>query len=335
MRYQDVKTAAISVLSRTPTQAVAFSGPPGVAKSALAFDIADHFNIPRDRIWVNHAPLADQVDYRGVPVPNPAANSTKWLPAEDVYKFRKGSGPGLILHDDRGQASVGVKNVIARMLLDRSLDSVDLDDQVIQISTTNRTEDKAGSNRDPSQLSNRECMFEMEAHLDDWCSWAMTAGIDPFVIAFLRLRPNLLHDFDPNRPRNPTPRTWEMVSRSCDPNLDRGLFMQTVAAFIGEGPAAEYVGTRDIMGKMPNIDSILLTPDKAEIPTEPAVLFAVSTALAMRASKDNFDRVMTYLHRMPVEFSTVAVKDAIMRDGAIKTSRAFTEWAIKNASVFV
>jgi hypothetical protein len=178
-------------------------------------------------------------------------------------------------------------------------------------------------------------MFEMEAHLDDWCSWAMTAGIDPFVIAFLRLRPNLLHDFDPNRPRNPTPRTWEMVSRSCDPNLDRGLFMQTVAAFIGEGPAAEYVGTRDIMGKMPNIDSILLTPDKAEIPTEPAVLFAVSTALAMRASKDNFDRVMTYLHRMPVEFSTVAVKDAIMRDGAIKTSRAFTEWAIKNASVFV
>lgn len=332
MRYSDVKSAVISVLSRTPSQAVAISGPPGVAKSSLAFEVAEHFGIPRDRIWVNHAPLADQVDYRGVPIPN--GDVTRWLPAEDVARFRKGTGPGLILHDDRGQASTQVKNVIARLLLDRAMDSIEIDDEVIQISTTNRTEDKAGSSRDPSQLSNREAGFEMEAHLDDWCAWAMSNDIDPYVIAFLRLRPNLLHDFDPNRPRNPTPRTWEMVSRSCDPALDRGLFFECVRAFVGDGAATEFVAARDLMAKMPNIDAILLDPAKAEVPKEPAVLFAVSTALAMRSTKDNFDRVLKYFDRLPAEFSVMGVKDAYTRDKSLNGTKAFTEWAIKNSKVF-
>jgi hypothetical protein len=328
-------TSIISMLTLNPTQAITIEGPPGGGKSSLAHDIAAHFGIPKERVLVDHAPLADQVDYRGIPVPHKNAESTKWLPSDNFYNYRAGTGRGMILYDDRGQASTQVKNVIARLLLDRKLDSITLDEQVIQLSTTNRVEDKAGSNRDPSHLSNREARFELETNLDDWCQWAMNNNLDPLLIAFIRLRPNLLHDFDPNRPRNPTPRTWEMVSKGCDPSLPRGLFMQSVAGLIGDGPAAEYVGTRDIMSKMPSIDGILMTPDKAEIPTEPAILFAVSTALAMRATKDNFDRVMTYTNRMPIEFGTVLVKDSIMRDPAIKSSKSFTQWAISNASVFV
>lgn len=337
MKYTDVKTCIVSTLRKNLKQATTLAGPPGVAKSACARDIVREIypDLPEDRVLELHVPTAEPSDFRGLPDINAGEPFTVWRPAEEIYRFRKGTGPGAIIYDDRGQATVQVKNVIARLLLDRKLDSVVLDDQVIQISTTNRTEDKAGSNRDPSQLSNREAGYEMEAHLDDWCAWALTNDIDPLLIAFVRLRPNLLHDFDPNRPRNPTPRSLEMVSRSCDPALPRGLYMQQVAALCGEGFAAEYVGTRDLMSKMPNIDGILMAPDKAEVPTEPAVQYAVVTALAMRASKDNFDRIMKYADRMPLEMSTVLVKDAIMRDKAVMGSKAFTQWATTNASVFV
>lgn len=336
MRYSEVKSAVLSVLSRTPTQAVCISGPPGVAKSAAALDAVCTLypDLPDDRILISHLPLADSVDFRGVPVPSAERDFTKWLPAEDIYRFRNGTGPGAIIYDDRGQASVQVKNVVARLLLDRAMDSVKLDPAVIQISTTNRVEDKAGTGRDPSQLSNREACFEMDAHLDDWCTWAVVNGIDPMLIAFLRLRPDQLHDFDPNRPRNPTPRTWEMVSRSCDPSLERSMFLSTVTAFVGQGAAIEYVGFRDLAAKMPSIDVIMMNPDKAEVPSEPGVLYAVVTALAMRATKDNFDRIMRYLDRLPVEFSTVGVKDAILKEPGVKGSKAFVDWAIKHKNVF-
>ena len=73
---------------------------------------------------------------------------------------------------------------------------------------------KAGAGRVVSQLGNRLCHLEMEAHLDDWCEWALASGLDVTTISFLRFKPNLLSDFEADRFSNPTPRSWEAVARA-------------------------------------------------------------------------------------------------------------------------
>lgn len=268
-------------------------------------------------------------------VPSVRDTSTTWNTPAELAAFREGTGPGLILWDELPQAVTQMQNAIAGALLDWELGPLKLDRRVVQLATGNRTKDKAGANRVVSQLGNRVMHLELEAHLDDWCKWAFANAIDPLIIAFVRLRPALLHDFDPDRLSNATPRSWEMVSRSCDASLPRDAYFLACSGLLGEGAAAEYVGFRDLAAKMPNIDNIMMQPSKAEIPEEPGVLYAVSTALAARATKDNFDRIMQYLERMPPEFGTMAVKDIITREASVTSSAAFTKWAVANSHIFV
>lgn len=334
MRYQTIKNISVSTLRRRPGQTLYISGAPGLGKTSLAYDVADALEIPRERVLIFRPSLKDPVDLMGVP--SPEGGVTHWNPPADLHRYTRGTGKGMIVWDELPQGVQMMQNAIAGAMLDRFIGDLHFDPEVVMLATGNRTQDKAGASRVVSQLANRMMHLEMEAHLDDWCTWAMTSGIDPLMIAFMRLRPDMLHDFSPDRFSNPTPRSWEMVSRSLDPTeMTRGEYHAAVAGLVGEGAGAEYVGFRDIAAKMPNVDAILIDPDKAEVPTEPGILFAVSTALAMRSTVGNFDRVMSYLMRLPVEFSTMSVKDCLLREPKVKSTKAFTEWAVKNSNVFV
>jgi hypothetical protein len=154
------------------------------------------------------------------------------------------------------------------------------------------------------------------------------------LIQFLRFRPGLLSDFDANRFANPTPRAWERVS-FIPQSLDKGLFFDNCAGEVGEGAAAEYTGFRRIYESLPDVDSILLDPAGAELPSDPATLYALTGALARKSTKDNFDRVSKYLSRMSPEFNVMATKDAIKLTPAIKHTRSFVEWASANADVLM
>lgn len=118
-------------------------------------------------------------------------------------------------------------------------------------------------------------------------------------------------------------------------SLENALFFDNCAGEVGEGAAAEYTGFRRIYLGLPNIESILLDPAGADLPADPATLYALTGALARKSTKDNFDRVSKYLSRMSPEFNVMATKDAIKLCPAIKSTRAFTEWASKNAEVLM
>ena len=173
-----------------------------------------------------------------------------------------------------------------------------------------------------------------DENLDDWCDWALDNGIAVEMVQFLRFRPGLLSDFDANRFANPTPRAWERVNLIPD-SLDSGLFFDNCAGEVGEGAAAEFTGFRRIYMSLPDVDSILLDPAGADVPQDPATLYALTGALARKSTKDNFDRVSKYLSRMSPEFNVMATKDAIKLQPTIKHSRAFVEWASKNAEVLM
>ncbi len=86
--------------------------------------------------------------------------------------------------------------------------------------------------------------------------------------------------------------------------------------------------------RMPNIDAILMDPHNAPVPSEPDVLFSVSAALAARAEKGSFGQIVEYVQRLPDEFATMAVKDALRRKPDLQGTRAFNVFAVKYAAIW-
>ena len=102
---------------------------------------------------------------------------------------------------------------------------------------------------------------------------------------------------------------------------------------VGEGASAEFVGFLKIHRKLPNPDSILMNPTGANVPDDPATLYALCGTLAHKATLANFDRVITYVARMPKEFSVLCISYATRKNDELASSGAFTKWAVDNQDV--
>jgi hypothetical protein len=105
------------------------------------------------------------------------------------------------------------------------------------------------------------------------------------------------------------------------------------AGAVGTGAATEFFAFLRTFRELPNIDAILLNPTKEPVPENAAAQYAVASALARCASDTNFDRVCLYLDRMPTEFRVLSVRDATLRDPAIRNTAGYTRWAIENHHV--
>lgn len=332
MRYSHIRTS-ITEQFKAPqgNRIVPFIlGAPGGGKSACARDVVNELGF--ENVIEFTASLRDPVDVLGTP--NNAGEYTKWIPPEEFYKLRAGQGRCALILEELSDAPIPMQNALCGVIYDRRAGNLQLSDELFIIATGNRTEDKSGANRITSKLANRTRRFDFVENIDDWTEWALEHDIDPVLIQFVRFRPGLLSDFDPNRFANPTPRAWERVN-AIPSNLPEQLFFDNVAGEVGEGAAAEFTGFRKIYMALPDVDSILLDPERADVPVDPATLFALTGALARKSTKDNFDRVSKYLNRLTPEFNVMTIKDAIKLQPGIKTSRSFIEWASKNAEVFM
>jgi hypothetical protein len=334
MRYSSIKQSVLSQFRAERGNEIApfILGAPGGGKSAVAREIIAELGIPKDKTVEFNVSLRDPVDILGLP--SLGADCSRWVPPEEFYKLRAGQGPCALILEELSDGSVPMQNATCRVIYDRHAGQMALSDQLFIIATGNRTEDKSGANRIVSKLAGRTRRFDFVENIEDWTEWALGNGTDIVLIQFLRFRPNLLSDFDPNRFANPTPRSWERVSL-IPKDMPGDLFFDNVAGDVGEGAAAEYTGFRRIYESLPNIDAVLLDPKGADVPKDPATLYALTGALAHKATKDNFDRVSTYINRMAPEFSVMCVKDAIKLQPPIKSTRAFVEWASKNAEVLM
>lgn len=330
MRYSNIKKSIVEQFKAPQGNKIVpfILGAPGGGKSACARDIMAELGL--DHVVEFTASLRDPVDVLGTP--NNTGEYTRWVPPEEFYKLRTGR-VGLIL-EELSDAPVPMQNALCGVIYDRRAGNLQLSDQIHIIATGNRTEDKSGANRITSKLANRTRRFDFQENLEDLTAYALDNDWKTDLIQFLRFRPGLISDFDANRFANPTPRSWERVNLVPD-GLDASLFLENVIGEVGEGAAAEYVGFRRIYSQLPNIDALLLDPKNAQVPTDPAVRYAITGALARKATVDNIDRIMSYTSRLPAEFAVMTIKDSIKLAPKITSTRAFIEWSTQNAEVLM
>ena len=327
------KTTVAAMFRQSPKVVPMLHGAPGMGKSDAAIQIADDLGISQDRVLVVHINNHDVVDFTGVPSIDDGM--TIFNPTKMFYDYREGTGAGLIVLEELAQSNQQLQTWAAGFVLERQTPMFKLDPDVRIICTGNRAEDRAGAKPLLGHLNDRMYHFDVETSLDDWCGWAMENGVPTEGIAFLRLRPNLLNDYDPNRRSNPTQRSWTKLFTEVPNDLPTNMYLEAAEGKVGDGAAAEWVAARDLMHKMPSVDVIRLHPDKTEVPEEPAVRYAVATALSMTTEPEAFQRDMLYVDRMPKEFQMVYVTDALRLHPTLQATKPFIDWAIANKDIFM
>jgi len=338
-----IKKIVSAVLRQSPEAVFYIESKPGMGKSQvcdqIAVDILTDLGVavPEERMLSVNLSNFDVVELGGVPEIETKGDvrQTVFRPTDLFYQFRDGTGPGVIRIEELAQATNHHHTWFAGFSLDRRTASFKLDPQVRVIANGNRTEDKAGARQLLSHLNNRMYIMEMETSLDDYCEWALANNVPIWGIAYLRLRPDILNDFDPNRKSNPTQRSWTQLFQEVPFSLPTDLYLYAAEGKVGEGAAADWVAAKDMMDKMPSIDAIRMHPDSYEIPPDPVVRYAVATAMSTTTTPDAFDRDMVYITRMKKEFQMVFVTDSINKYPKIQQSKAFIDWAIANKDIFM
>lgn len=303
---------------------------PGLGKTELGSQIAKELNIG---FKVNHGPLLQPEDY-GFPVINSGRDDVSFIVSKEKFPLDGTDCPdsGILLFDELPQADSNCQKILTNLLESREIHGKRLKPGWLIIATGNRAKDRAGANRLLSHLKNKITTLEMEASLDDWTQWALNNAIQSEVIGFLRFRPDLLSNFDPQAECNATPRSWCKGVSARLGVIPSELEFETFKGEVGEGPSAEFCAFLKIYRKLPSPDAILLNPGKAEIPTDLATLYALCGALASKSTPDNFGRIMTYVTRMPKEFTVLYVNDAAKRNEEITTCVDFIKWAVNDGS---
>jgi ATPase family associated with various cellular activities (AAA) len=280
-------------------------GPPGIGKSCMVRQAAQSLSLNLVDV---RATLLDPVDLRGLP--RLTKDTAVWCPPA----FLPRSGQGILFLDELAQAAPLVQAACLQLTLDRKVGEYTLPDGWSVIAASNRAEDRAGSHRLITPLLNRFIHLDLEVSPEDWQTWAVSANVAPEVRAFLRYRPALLFQFDPTTAQRafPTPRAWQFVSDVL-PGAPPNLLLGVVAGCVGEGAAAEFVGFLRLYQELPDLDAVLAKPDSAPVPREPAVLFALVTALVerCRADKAPLAGFVRYALRLPEEFGVLGLRDAL------------------------
>ncbi len=298
---------------------------PGLGKTQIAAQAAKELGVEFRAI---HAPLLQPEDY-GFPVISKDRTDVEFVVSKEKFPMEGTdcAETGIFLIDELSQADTSGQKILANLVQEREIHGRRLKAGWTVIATGNRTTDRAGANRILSHLGNRVTRVPLEVSLDDWTQWALSNDVKTEVIAFIRFRPDLLTNFDPQIETCATPRAWaEGVSAALgiiDPTLEYEVFRGDV----GEGPATEFLSFLKVFRKLPSIDKILMAPTKEPVPKDPATLYAVCGALAHRTKTDNFGRVMQYIGRLPAEFGVLYVRDAMARNPELANTKDFIQWA--------
>lgn len=305
-------------------------GAPGIGKSDNVRQAAADMGVSLIDMRLS---LLTEVDLRGIPSPT-ADGTTAWLPPA----FLPREGNGILFLDEMNLGQPSVLAAAYQLILDRRLGEYTLPDGWLCLAAGNRETDRSNVTRMPAALAARFRHVDLDVELNPWVMWALDHGVSPETVAFLRFRPDLLHSFDPRRQgderAHPNPRSWTAYDAWLQrPELEDSHLAEIGAGTVGQAAATERMAFRRLFRDLPSIDSILLNPAAAPVPTNTGTLYALCGALAHKASDNNIDRLMAYLARLGSEWQVITVRDAARRQPSICQTASFIRWAAAHPEI--
>jgi hypothetical protein len=245
-------------------------------------------------------------------VPLWAYNASEHAPEE--YQ-----GPTVIFFDDIVTGHEQTQAACFKVFGEKRVGNLPLRDNVYIIGAGNRIEDKSAAFEMPLALANRMKHYYAKSDVDAWINWATElGGIHPLVVAYIRTQGNALNRFDEiietstSEKAFPTPRTWELLSKSMwkiEPagGVQGTWLYPTAVGCIGAGTGMEFNTFAKNTTTLVRPEEIVADPKNARVPdkTEIDVLYATITALEYYINQKQYHKhwvdALTYVLRVEME----------------------------------
>lgn len=326
-----------AAITDNPPEPVFIGGTKGIGKSDCCAQVA---KATGHDLMLSFPTVQDPSAYSGVPWPQADSEQVKMLPYGQLAKALKATKPTLWVMEDLPHSAPAVQASNMQLFLAREIEGYRLPDCVKILATGNLRQAGYGTHGMLEPVKGRFTLVEMIPDLDDFANWCIDHNQPPEGIAFIRANPDLLcpEALDPSYKANvadyvntPNPRNWAhafgWLKRKCSSHAR----LAGMAGRVGLGPANMLDAYVKMWQQMPNLDAILMDPDKAPIPSTDnlSILYAISVGLAFKATQKNFERICRYAQRLYDaalgDFGVLIVRDSARREPKVQATQAWVQ----------
>lgn len=280
-------------------------GAPGIGKSSIVRAIAAARSLP---VVDLRASLLDPTDLRGIPsIENGRA---VWCPPAFLPTAQ--DQPGVLFLDEINAAPPLVQASLYQLVLDRRVGEYELPLGWWIVAAGNRAQDRAVTFRMSSALANRFVHLELQPDVEDWRDWAIAQRLEPLVVSFIGLRPQLLSEEPADTAAYPTPRSWEMASDVIKSFGDHAACADVLPGIVGTGAAVEFAAYVKQSLNEKEMRAIASDPLHAPLPETLDGIYMLTSWLAYHAADAAVSSASAVLlGRMPPEFGVILARDML------------------------
>lgn len=262
-----------------------------------------------------------------------------WVTDEGKYLHEYDGG--IVFIDEMDKADVDIKKIVGEMALSGRCGPHRLPPGWVVWMAGNRSQDRSGSTKELDHLINRRFEVEVTDDLHGWEQWAIKNGVHHTIIAFAVQNPHIVFPEAVPDKQGPfcTPRsltaTGELLATLSGngPLRTDDTAVEWAAAGIGQAAAAQLFATIRLESELPKIESIIAAPDKAKLPGAPDAQMLVAYKLAALAETPTLKPIITYIERLPADFSVTFAKSLCTRNPMFVADPAVLDWTKRNSSI--
>lgn len=309
-------------------------GSPGCGKSQIVHQIAKDYNLKVIDLRLSQCDPCDLMGF-----PSIEGNKADYVPMKmfpvEGDAIPEGYAGWMLFLDEFNGAAVAVQKAAYKLVLDRMVGSHHLHKNVAIVCAGNLETDGAAVEPMSTALQSRLVHMELVVDSREWLDWASTNGIDHRITSYINFKPGNLYTFKADHTDNTyaCPRTWEFANKVLQVvPTDSVDLLPMLAGTLSEGIGREFLGFCKIYNDLPTIEQIIKAPETTKVPIEPSILFALTGSISHNASKDNFNSLMTFIERLPIEFQVVCLRETVRRNKTMTAHPAVQKWIIASAA---
>jgi len=285
--------------------------------------------------------LLDALDVKGAPKLDDIEGLTKFLSPSILPHIARHGHAGFLFLDEVAQGYQMVVNALSQLVLDKKVgDSYSFPAGWTIGAASNRKEDQASTSKIGAHMLNRFAHLNVEPDVKDFTSYLASQGTDGRMAAFLRLCPDLVHNYKKGDVAFPTPRSIVSANNVLQSVDDRDLRETLISSFVGTGFASMLEGFLAMAAQLTTWNQIRENPLTAKIPEagadqSVAAMWALCGMVCNRVDAETIGQAVAYIERLPEDFQVSFFLDLSIKKADLMDTATVSKWRATHHAIAV